>query len=144
MVRRAKGKQSKNIQRTIAGSFYTQLLNCSGLCLFGALTSSLPVVEYLNAVTGWGLSADEYFKTGERILSLRKAFNVREKVKPEQYQMPERVLGRPQLLKGPLKGITVDMDSLQSEFYKALGWDELIGGPTQEKMDELGIKTSFP
>jgi len=143
MVKRAKGKQSKNIRRYIAGSFYTQLLNCSGLCLFGAMTGPLPVVEYLNAVTGWDLSADEYFRTGERILNLRKAFTAREKVKPEHCKMAERALGRPPLLEGPLKGITVDLACLQRELYETLGWDALSGGPTREKMDGLDIKTPF-
>ena len=142
MVRNVKGRQSKNVQRYIAGSFYMQLVNCSGLCLFGALTSSLPVVEYLNALTGWDLSNDEYLKIGERILNLRKAFNVREGVKIEQCKLPDRALGLPPLSKGPLKGITIDIDRLQKEFFETLGWSPLTGGPTKEKMDELGIKMS--
>ncbi len=142
MVKNVKGRQSKNIQRYIAGSFYMQLVNCSGLCLFGALTSSLPVVEYLNALTGWDLSNDEYLKIGERILCLRKAFNVREGVKIEQCKLPDRALGLPPLSKGPLKGITVDIGRLQKEFFETLGWNPLTGGPTKQKMDELGIKMS--
>ncbi len=142
MVRNVTGRQSKNVQRYIAGSFYMQLVNCSGLCLFGALTSSLPVAEYLNALTGWDLSNDEYLKIGERILNLRKAFNVREGVKIEQCKLPDRALGLPPLSKGPLKGITVDIDRLQKEFFETLGWNPLTGGPTKEKIDELGIKMS--
>lgn len=92
-----------NVQRYIAGSFYMQLVNCSGLCLFGALTSSLPVVEYLNALTGWDLPNDEYLKIGERILNLRKAFNVREGVKIEQCKLPDRALGLPPLQRVHLK-----------------------------------------
>jgi len=117
-----------------------QLVNCSGLCLFGALTSSLPVVEYLNALTGWDLSNDEYLKIGERILSLRKAFNVREGVKIEQCKLPDRALGLPPLSKGPLKGITVDIGRLQKEFFETLGWNPLTGGPTKQKWTSLASK----
>lgn len=141
MVKKAKGKQAKDVQRYTAGSFYVQLVNCAGLCLFGAMTSPLPVVEYLNAVTGWDLSADEYFRTGERILSLRKAFNVREGIRPKDQKVHDRAMGRPPLRKGPLKGVRVDMDALQEEFFKTVGWNSVTGGPTLEKLRELGIDT---
>jgi aldehyde:ferredoxin oxidoreductase len=143
MVRRAKGKDAKNVQRYTTGTFYMQLLNCSGMCMFGALTSSLPVVEYLNAVTGWDLSPDEYFRIGERILSLRKAFNMREGVKTEDQKLNDRAVGKPPLSKGPLKGVTINMDSLQRQFFETVGWDPAKGGPTQEKMKELGIDSLF-
>jgi len=139
MVKGAKGKITKNVRRHTAGTFYMQLINSSGMCLFGALTSRIPIVEYLNAVTGWGLSADDYFKTGERILSLRKAFNVREGIKPEDQKLSDRAMGKPPLKEGPLKNVTTDMDALQSEFFQAVGWDPVTGGPTREKMEELGL-----
>ncbi|MBU2620926.1 MAG: aldehyde ferredoxin oxidoreductase C-terminal domain-containing protein, partial [Proteobacteria bacterium] len=107
--------------------------------MFGAMTSSLPLVEYLNAVTGWNLSADEYLKTGERILNLRKVFNVREGIRPEDYRLSARAIGVVPLPGGPLKGVTVDMETIRMEFFKTAGWDIATGGPTAEKMKELGI-----
>jgi aldehyde:ferredoxin oxidoreductase len=139
MMNSAKGKQAKKIQGYTAGSYYMQLVNCAGLCFFGAITSTLPVVDYLNAVTGWDLPADEYFKTGERILSLRKAFNVREGIRPEDQRLSERALGKTPLPAGPLKGARVDMDHLMQEFFDTVGWDIVTGGPTAAKMQELGI-----
>ena len=112
--------------------------------MFGALTSSLPVVEYLNAVTGWNFRPDQYFKIGERILSLRKAFNVREGVKPEDQQLNDRAAGKPPLSRGPLKGVSLDMNSRQKEFFETVGWDLTTGGPTREKMKELEIESLFP
>jgi aldehyde:ferredoxin oxidoreductase len=103
------------------------------------MTSSLPVVEYLNAVTGWGLSADDYFRTGERILSLRKAFTVREGITPGDQKICKRAAGIPPLSRGPLRRITLDMDGLQREFFDTVGWDQKSGGPTSEKQKELGI-----
>ena len=69
------GKEAKNLHLFTAGLFFVQLLNGCGMCIFGALTSILPVIEYLNAATGWDLSADDYLIIGERIFNLRKAFN---------------------------------------------------------------------
>ena len=102
-MRRIKGKEAKNLYRFTAGVFFVQLLNGCGMCIFGALTSSLPLAEYLNAVTGWDLSADEYLVTGERILNIRKAFNVREGLMVQDQMLNERAAGKPPLQKGPLK-----------------------------------------
>jgi aldehyde:ferredoxin oxidoreductase len=138
-LRRAKGREAKNLQRFTAGLFFTQLLNGCGMCIFGALTSRLPVVEYLNAATGWDSSADEYLKTGERILNLRKAFNAREGLTAEDQKSNDRALGIPPLQKGPLKGVCIDIEKLEKGFFNIVGWSYPGGGPTPEKMKELGI-----
>jgi aldehyde:ferredoxin oxidoreductase len=144
--RRIKGvgdKQTKNLHLLAAGIFYAQLLNGCGMCIFGAVTSSLPVVEYLNAVTGWDLSADEYLEAGERILNLRKAFNAREGVKIDDHDLNPRALGKPPLSKGPLKGVTIDMETLQKKYFEIVGWEYPDGYPTQAKMKELSLETLF-
>ena len=141
MIAKARGKTSKKIQGYTAGSFYVQLVNSTGMCFFGAITSKLPLVDWLNAVTGWDLPADEYFKTGERILSLRKAFNVREGIKPDDHKLSHRALGKTPLQEGPLKGVAVDMEALKREFFDIVGWDPVTGGPTPEKMKALGIES---
>jgi len=140
MVKGTTGKMAKDVQRYAAGTVYTQLINSSGICLFGALTGPMPVVEYLNAVTGWDLSADDYFTTGERILNLRKAFTVREGIRPKDQRLSDRAVGKPPLGGGPLKNVTIDMEALQDAFFQTVGWDPATGGPTQEKLKELGIE----
>ena len=144
--RRVKGagdKEARKLHLLAAGIFYVQLLNGCGICIFGALTSSLPVVEYLNAVTGWDLSADEYLEIGERILNLRKAFNVREGAITDDQSIHPRALGKPPLSKGPLKNVTIDMETLQKKYFEIVGWDYPGGNPTQAKMKELNIASLF-
>ena len=143
-LRRAKGKTAKNVQLYTAASVFTQIMNGAGICMFGALTGPLPVLEYINAATGWNLGPEDYYRIGERILSLRKAFNAREGIRPEDQRLNERALGRPPLSKGPLKGVTVDMEGLEEELFRTVGWDPTTGGPTREKMQELGIDALFP
>ena len=116
-----------------------QLVNAGGVCLFAPDVGVYPIVEFLNAATGWNLSADDYFKTGKRILSLRKAFSAREGVRPKDQALPARAIGRPALAAGPLKGKTVDIETLEKEYYKTLGWDLAAGGPTEETMKEMEI-----
>jgi aldehyde:ferredoxin oxidoreductase len=139
MVKSARGRAMKDVRRFAAGTYYMQLLNCGGMCLFGAITSQLPVVEYMNAVTGWGLSADDYLKTGERILNLRKAFNMREGIVYDGLQIHERAIGTTPLKEGPLKGKQVELAVLMDEFYQTVGWNRALGGPTPEKLEELGL-----
>lgn len=139
MVKNGKDRADKDIRRFAAGTYYMQLLNCSGMCLFGAITSYLPVVEYLNAVTGWGISADEYLEIGERILNLRKAFNMREGIASTEYNIHDRAIGAPPLTKGPLKGSRVDLPALMDEFYRIVGWSMEKDGPTPEKLAALGL-----
>jgi aldehyde:ferredoxin oxidoreductase len=144
--RRIKGagdKETKNLHLLAAGIFYAQLLNGCGMCILGALTGSLPVVDYLNAVTGWDLSADDYLKIGERILNLRKAFNVREGVKTDDQNISPRALGKPPLLKGPLRGVTIDMETLQKKYFEIVGWEYPGGNPIQAKMKQLSIESLF-
>ncbi|MBW2370601.1 MAG: hypothetical protein JRH15_22240, partial [Deltaproteobacteria bacterium] len=140
MIAASKGKLAKDVRRYTAGSFYMQLVNATGMCMFGAITSVLPLVEWINGATGWDLSPDEYLKTGERILSLRKAFNAREKIRQEDHRLCDRALGKTPFTKGPLKGKTVDMERLMQEFYDTVGWDMATGGPTPEKMEALGLE----
>ena len=142
-IKQAKGKEAKNIQIYAATTTMMQVMNGCGLCEFGPMTALLPMIDYINAVTGWDLSANDYFKIGERILSLRKAFNVREGIKPEDTRLHDRAIGKTPLTQGPLKGVTIDIDLLQSQFFNAVGWDAATGGPTEAKMKELEIDQLF-
>jgi len=137
------GKSAKAVKLYTATSFYMQLMNGCGICEFGPMTGRLPIIDYINAATGWNLSADEYMKTAERILSLRKAFNVREGITAADTRLPDRPCGRPPLTKGPLKGVKIDMDYLQREYFDTLGWDAVSGGPTPHKLKSLEIDHLF-
>ncbi|MBW1848642.1 MAG: aldehyde ferredoxin oxidoreductase family protein [Deltaproteobacteria bacterium] len=143
MVKAAKTKQGKKVSLNTATSIYTQIINGCGVCIFGPDTIDYPIVDFLNAVTGWDMTADEYFKTGKRILNLRKAFTVREGVQPGDSKLPPRAIGNPPLTEGPLKDISVDIDSLEKELFNILGWDMNTGGPTSETLKEMGLDDLF-
>jgi aldehyde:ferredoxin oxidoreductase len=121
-------------------SKYVQLVNCAGLCEFGALMGGprLPIFKWINAATGWELSNESYLVVGERIETLRQAFNAREGVGP--FQLPPRLTGEPPLSSGPLKGVTLNMSDLSREFYEELEWDPLTGVPRKEALERLGLE----
>lgn len=143
MVKQAGDKDSKKVALLTGTGIYGQLINCTGLCLLAVDSMDYPIIDYLNAATGWDLSADEYFKTGRRIQALRKAFNIREGLKPEDTKLHHRALGRPAQTAGPLKGKSVDIESLEAIYYRNLGFDKATGGPTPQTLQELEIEELF-
>ena len=142
-LKRAGNGDERNVCLYTASSIYMQLMNGCGMCLLGGVTSPLPLIEYINAATGWDITDDEYYTIGERILSLRKAFTVREGITPAGQRLHERALGKNPLASGPNKGVTVDIDTLQDIFFRHVGWDRNTGGPTPAKMKYLGLESLF-
>ena len=143
MAMQAGNKGDRKVALHTATSIYAQLINCAGLCILGADSMAYPLVDYLNAATGWSPSADEYFKAGRRILALRKAFNVREGLRPDDTKLHHRALGKPPQSKGPLKGRSVDMATLEEIHYRILGFDATTGGPTPDTLKALEIDDLF-
>jgi len=118
---------------------YWQVGGSSGICLMPFMSGVFPLLEFINGVTGWDISIAEAFKTGARIQTLRQLFNVREGISPADYALPNRLAGVPPKSEGPLKGITIDIDTLASEYRKAMGWDPVSGMPSESCLSELGL-----
>lgn len=117
------------------------VVNCSGVCLFGYLSTYVDCVpEFLTAVTGvkWGL--EDAVRVGERISNMRQAFNIREGVNLIATPFPARVLGLPPLEKGPTAGFSVDMETVLSEYLDAMGWSPDEARPSRAKLMELGME----
>jgi aldehyde:ferredoxin oxidoreductase len=123
-----------------AASKYMQVANGAGACLFAVQCGPrYPLIEYLNAATGWNRKPEDYLEIGERIQHLRQAFNVKHgKVPRRDFQLPPRAVGDPPMTSGPLKGIRVPIAELEESFAKAMGWDEQ-GRPLPERLKALGL-----
>jgi aldehyde:ferredoxin oxidoreductase len=122
-------------------SRYLQVGNCAGVCVMPFMFfGNYPLIELLNAVTGWGIDVAEALTAGARIQTLRQSFNLREGIAADGVCLPERMAGRPPQADGPLAGVTIDVDSLAREYRQAMGWDAQTGVPTQETLDQLGLK----
>ncbi|MGC8691562.1 MAG: aldehyde ferredoxin oxidoreductase family protein [Thermoplasmata archaeon] len=132
-IYRGKGKYQS------ISSIQSQVINSLGFCLFSDSFSPLPVVEVLNAVTGWDTTAEELMTIGERIMDARRIFNYREKVYLSENELPGRASGRPPHEEGPLKGITIDWKIMVEEFAKEMRWDLKTGLPDKEKLRELDL-----
>ena len=131
--------KSKGPVSAVANSYW-QVGTCAGVCLFPVVFSGIfPLLEFLNAVTGWSISMEEAVETGARIQTLRQMFNIREGIEPPKTRLPDRMAGIPSKSEGPLKGITIDIDSLTTEYRKAMGWNPDTGHPTEASLAKLGL-----
>lgn len=122
-------------------SCYWQVGTCAGVCLFPVVFfGNYPLVDFLNAVTGWDAGMSELLDTGARIQTLRQCFNAREGIDPRAIKLPSRLAGIPPHGDGPLTGVAIDAESLAGEYNKAMGWDPATGLPERATLDRLGLR----
>jgi aldehyde:ferredoxin oxidoreductase len=82
--------------------------------------------ELLSKVTGWDYSGAELVRTGARIHTMKKLFNIREGWQSKDDWLPERLLNEA-LPTGVGAGIGLTPDELREmiqSYYEARGWDE--------------------
>jgi aldehyde:ferredoxin oxidoreductase len=121
------------------GSKFHQLFNSAGLCALYTVGSTVPVAELIEGVTGWNFGWAEGLNAGHRILTLRQAFNAREGITPDKFQMPRRI--REELLKiGPCAGVRIDFEALRKGYFDAMGWDLESGNPFPETLKKLELE----
>ncbi|PUA33671.1 MAG: aldehyde ferredoxin oxidoreductase [Zestosphaera tikiterensis] len=120
------------------------LIDSGVVCMFTAIDDTT-MIKYLNAVTGWNLSKEEFYGViAPRILSLQRILLLlggsdvvwdprKHDDNPPRFYEP--------LPSGPYKGAKGDSEEVKSklkEYYLSLGWDEL-GIPTEETLKKLGL-----
>ena len=122
-----------------AGTCAKEMNNCGGFCDFSGF--GLPPDmqrKLINAATGFDLTPEEYALAGKRIWFMRQAFNIREGHLRDYWYLDDRILGKPPLEEGPLKGVTVDVETMADEFFKHMGANPEDGVPYRETLEEVG------
>jgi aldehyde:ferredoxin oxidoreductase len=107
--------------------------------MYASLPTANAVTDFMSAITGWDVTKDELLRTGERISNMRQAFNIREGLNSLQFQVPDRVLGKPPQKEGPLARVTVDEDTMAREYLTEMDWDLKTARPSKSKLQELGL-----
>lgn len=100
--------------------------------------------ELLSKVTGWNYSGAELTRTGARIHTMKKLFNIREGWQATDDWLPERLLTE-NLPTGVAQDVGLSVDDLHDmieSYYRARGWDER-GLIPEDRLAELGLKI-FP
>ncbi|MFX1425391.1 MAG: aldehyde ferredoxin oxidoreductase family protein [Promethearchaeota archaeon] len=114
-----------------------QFSNSLGLCLFANMFQKYPMIEFINAVTGWDISIEELIKIGRRIQTLRQAFTIREGIILAENELHGRAIGDPPFESGPHKGKIIDYKADYKGFCEKMGWDSKNGYPLKETLSEL-------
>jgi len=91
-----------------------------GLCMFSLIMGRPPILEWLNAATGWEYDEDDFFRVGKHIQRLRHAFNAREGL-PAVFPLPARERGDPPQEVGPVAGVTLDVEAMVAGYFQVLG-----------------------
>jgi len=128
-------------QRIVTGVH--QVISALGLCTFSTLYGTFPLLQFLDAATGWKLSAHDVLKIGWRIQTMRLAFSLREGVNPYKVSLPGRAWGEKPAEKGPHAGETVDYKEMNRFYYEEMGWDATTGIPTLETLKGLGLESLY-
>ena len=120
---------------------YKPSASTSGGCFIAASTglNHWKIFEWLNAATGWGKTPDDYMEIGLRVQTLRQMFNVKHGIQPAQVKAHDRMSGNPPLQEGPLEGVTLNIEGMSQEYWKACGWDPKTGIPTEETIARLQL-----
>ena len=124
------------------GAFGGHITNAAGICLFSGFFGPGPnfTLENLKATTGWDLTPEELNKTGERIMTIRHLFNLREGINPaKDWKAHPRIVGEPPQTEGPLAGVSTD--HLEQIYWGlgALDWDRQSTKPSKAKLTALGF-----
>jgi aldehyde:ferredoxin oxidoreductase len=115
------------------------MMNSLVFCIFPPWTKE-ELVQIVNAVTGWETTGFELMKTGQRILTMARVFNLREGFTVADDWLPPRMF-QPATI-GPLSNTAVneeDLKKARSIFYGMMGWDRETGVPTTDTLGELDI-----
>lgn len=116
-----------------------QVQGALGLCEFSQFVGTFHYEVMIRGACGWELSTDDLLEIGDRIQTLRQAFNCREGIRPGDWQVPDRVAGRPPLTAGPTAGVTVDVEAMARGYYAAMEYDPETGRPAEAKLRLLGL-----
>lgn len=107
-------------------------------CLFTSFALNPELyAKLVGSVLGVEMDGNALLKTGERIWTIEKLFNLREGKTREDDTLPDRVLNQP-FKSGLSKGYKIEFEELLDEYYRLRGWDE-EGVPTTKKLEELDL-----
>ena len=125
-----------------ACSKFMSLSNGAGMCMFGLFLGAkrIPTFDWLNAAAGWKLKPEDYMLIGERIQTLKQAFNVKHGIEPKDNFMSSRALGTVPQKEGANKGRSVDIEKLAPDYWDQFGWDKTSGKPKEETLRKLEIQ----
>ncbi len=95
----------------------------------------------LNALTDLEFTEEKIRQATERVVNLERAYLVREGIRREDDNLPQRFLNEPLPEEcGPSTGSIVELEPMLDEYYQTRGWDLKTGIPSRDKLMSLGLE----
>lgn len=121
----------------------TAIIDSIGLCKIPQLSCLVDntvgiLAKLLQEVVNFEFSAEELFKTGERIINAERLFVYKFGATRQDDTLPEKFLKEP-IPYGASQGSVVNLEAMLQEYYSLMMWDEQ-GNVTPEKIQELGLE----
>ncbi len=115
------------------------LFDALKLCKFTIVGGVQPshMVEWLNCITGWDMSAEEFLSTGERLFNLKRMYNVRLGISRKDDWLPLRILTH-RRGEGGSADTLPPLNVMLADYYAYRGWS-VEGIPTPELLVSLGL-----
>ena len=115
---------------------YRAIYNSMILC---NMTTLLPeiIIELINAGTGLNFNIAEFKRLGERIYMMKRMFNLKMGISPEDDKLPQILLNP--VNEGGSAGKTPNFEKLKNAYYNYRTFDLITGYPNQEKLRLLGL-----
>ena len=104
------------------------------MCHF-ALVPPENIMKLLNLATGYSLSVKESLMIGARAVTLKRLFNLKCGLKPEQDTIPAPLL-KPQP-DSVTEDFTPDLEMQLKDYYNYRKWDRKTGEPSNEALEKL-------
>ncbi|MFW9967398.1 MAG: aldehyde ferredoxin oxidoreductase family protein [Candidatus Thorarchaeota archaeon] len=114
---------------------FRALTNSALICHYYPILAE-ELAELFRLVTGWDYSVEEVAKTGERIFTMMRLFNLKMGYDTKNEKLPDIVL---QPLEGPTEGHVPDVDAQLDTWYKHREWSRKTGKPPAKKLKTLGL-----
>lgn len=135
----------EKVRMAVYSQTFYGLLDTLCLCDFcwgpGALFTMRDLEDFVQAMTGWKVSAWELMKAGERRVNMMRSFNARAGIDAQADTLPARILEpMPDPERERPHHVTPEaLAAARDVYYGMMNWDPETGAPTPGKLRELGL-----
>ncbi len=117
------------------------MMDSMTICKFAMYSLDMDFLEaYLSLfrfICGWNMDRDEFMVTGKRIVTLKRAYQVKCGVTRKDDRLPPRMTRRRK--DGGMGDHVPKVEPMLDLYYEARGWD-LYGRPTKKTLEELSLE----
>ncbi len=113
-------------------AIYSSLIVCS----FANQPPTM-ILDMLTKAAGLNLTMEDFKILGERIYMVKRLFNLKMGISPEDDRLPKIVLNP--VNEGGSAGKTPNFEQLKDAYYKYRTFDSKTGYPKQDKLEKLGL-----